>query len=36
MPDPKVSFNCPLCGAPLTYLTTEDETHIYRCLAMER
>jgi len=32
MPDPKVDLNCPICGTPLTYLTDEGTTHVYRCL----
>jgi hypothetical protein len=32
MPDPGVTMNCPLCGVRLTYLRTEEDTHIYHCL----
>jgi hypothetical protein len=30
--DPGVKLNCPLCGAALTYVQTEGETHVYHCL----
>lgn len=29
--DPGLSFNCPRCGRPLTYLETIHDTHAYRC-----
>jgi hypothetical protein len=25
------SLNCPQCGSPLVFITTQHETHIYRC-----
>ena len=35
MPDPQVPIDCPVCGAPLIYLSTyqrtDGETHFYRC-----
>lgn len=42
MSDPQIPFNCPRCGQPLTYVTTQDAgdgaaikngpSHIYTCL----
>jgi hypothetical protein len=31
MADPGIPINCPTCGAPLVYVRTEGETHVYRC-----
>jgi hypothetical protein len=32
MPDLGVQLNCPLCGAPMSYIESDGATHIYRCL----
>jgi hypothetical protein len=34
--DPKIPLNCPVCAAPMTYLETQDRTHIYSCLVHGR
>ena len=28
-PDPGIALNCPLSGAPLTYVRTDDQTHVF-------
>ena len=31
MDRPDFPLNCPYCGAPLAYVRTEGDTHVYRC-----
>jgi hypothetical protein len=31
MADPGFSMNSPSCGAPLVYVRTDADAHIYRC-----
>jgi hypothetical protein len=32
MGDAGVQMNCPLCGAPMTHVQAEGDTHVYRCV----
>ena len=32
MANPGIVVNCRICGAPLVYVRTDGETHVYACL----
>ena len=32
MADPHFAVNCVKCGAPLTFLLSIDDSHVYQCL----
>jgi len=29
--DPGIEMNCPICRAPLVYVRTDGDTHLYTC-----